>query len=82
MKPFSSKMNTASPGSRISAFSPPWVVQFSQLDEVITLWNQSDLSHTLSAKGYKKNSLFSLIQKQPVLEAEPEILFLLGHASI
>lgn len=31
---------------------------FSELEEVITLWNQSGLSHTLSAKGYNKNNLF------------------------
>lgn len=55
---------------------------FSELEEVITLWNQSGLSHTLSAKGYNKTISFSSIQKQPVLEAELGIPFLLGHARV
>lgn len=56
---------------------------FSELDEVITLWNQSSLSHTLSAKGYKKNSLFFFDTETTGLGGGAgNTIFLLGHARV
>lgn len=48
---------------------------FSELDEVIALWNKSDLSHTLSAKGYENNSLFFFDTETTGLGGEPAIRF-------
>ncbi|TYS21621.1 hypothetical protein FZC71_17640 [Bacillus subtilis] len=56
---------------------------FSQLDEVITLWNQSSLSHTLSAKGYKKKGLFFFDTETTGLGGGAgNTIFLLGHARV
>lgn len=57
--------------------------RFSELDEVITLWNQSSLSHTLSAKGYNKNSLFFFDTETTGLGGGAgNTIFLLGHARV
>lgn len=56
---------------------------FSELDEVITLWNQSSLSHTLSAKGYNKNNLFFFDTETTGLGGGTgNTIFLLGHARV
>ncbi|MCY8319051.1 ribonuclease H-like domain-containing protein [Bacillus vallismortis] len=57
--------------------------RFSELDEVMQLWNQSSLSHTLSAKGYNKNSLFFFDTETTGLGGGAgNTIFLLGHARV
>ncbi|MGR6858619.1 ribonuclease H-like domain-containing protein [Bacillus halotolerans] len=56
---------------------------FSELDEVIALWNKSSLSHTLSAKGYENNSLFFFDTETTGLGGGAgNTIFLLGHARV
>ncbi len=42
---------------------------FSELDDVMALWNKGGLTHTLSAEGYEKASCSSLILKRPASAA-------------
>ncbi|ATO28550.1 ribonuclease H-like domain-containing protein [Bacillus atrophaeus] len=56
---------------------------FSELEDVMALWNQSDLSHTLSAKGYNQSQLFFFDTETTGLGGGAgNTIFLLGHARV
>ncbi|MBY8913732.1 ribonuclease H-like domain-containing protein [Bacillus sp. YC2] len=56
---------------------------FSELDEVMALWNEGGLTHTLSAEGYEKSQLFFFDTETTGLGGGAgNMIFLLGHARV
>ncbi|CDG26257.1 ribonuclease H-like domain-containing protein [Bacillus velezensis] len=56
---------------------------FSELDDVMALWNKGGLTHTLSAEGYEKSQLFFFDTETTGLGGGAgNMIFLLGHARV
>lgn len=56
---------------------------FAELPKVIEQWNESDIQHSLSAKGYKPHELFFFDTETTGLSGGTgNMIFLLGHARV
>ncbi|MFS0657159.1 ribonuclease H-like domain-containing protein [Bacillus sp. 179-C3.3 HS] len=59
------------------------IYSFSELPNIVSAWNKSDIQHSLSAKGYKPHELFFFDTETTGLSGGTgNMIFLLGHARV
>ncbi|MGG3624132.1 ribonuclease H-like domain-containing protein [Bacillus gobiensis] len=53
-----------------------------ELQQVVEMWNQTNIEHSLSSKGYQANQLFFFDTETTGLSGVGHSIFLLGHARV